>query len=118
MARETAQTLKVLGHPDRLAILVELLRRGAASTSDLAEAIGLAQPDASAHLSKLTERGMIRREGRQRSPHELVQPVAVTAVLWGASELAHLRYNDADASLLAREMLNIQMTLRRGHRVA
>lgn len=112
MARETAQTLKVLGHPDRVAILVELLRDGPLTTSQLAGAIALGQPDVSAHLGKLSERGVIRRSGRQRSPYELVQPVAITSALWGASELARLRYNDADAARLARELMKIQLSFR------
>lgn len=114
MSRETAQTLKILGHPDRIALLTELLRRGPLTTSELAVAMSLKQPDLSGHLTKLTEHGVIYRAGRQRSPHELVQPLAIVSALWGASELAQLRYNDPDAARLAREMLKTQLSLRDG----
>jgi len=114
MARETAKTLKILGHPDRVAIVMQLLRDGPLSTSQLAEALVLRQPDASAHLTKLTERGVIYRTGNQHSPHELVQPAAIISALWGASELARLRFNDAQTSQLARELLKLQLTLRDG----
>lgn len=112
MSRETAQMLRILGHPDRIALLTELLREGPLTTSELAATVSRTQPDVSGHLTKLTEHGVIHRAGRQRSPHELVQPLALVSVLWGASELAKLRYNDPDAARLAREMLKAQMAMR------
>ena len=113
MARETAQTLKILGHPDRVAILMQLLRNGPMTTTQLSGG-ALRQTSVSAHLTKLTERGVIQRPGNQHTPHELVQPAAVASALWGASEMAGLRYSDAEAIQLARELLKFQMTTR-GH---
>ena len=114
MARETAQTLKILGHPDRVAILVQLLRNGPLTTTQLARGVALPQTYVSAHLTKLTERGVIHRPGNQHTPHELVLPAALVSALWGASQMAGLRYNDTEAIQLARELLKLQMTTRAG----
>lgn len=60
-----AKLFRGLADPSRLAIL-ESLRSGEKSVSEIVEATGLSQPNASAHLSCLRECGLVagRQEGR------------------------------------------------------
>lgn len=64
-----ARALKTLGDPVRLRILARIRTRpdGQATTTDLAEHVGLTQPTVSHHLGTLLETGFLtrRREGRQ-----------------------------------------------------
>lgn len=60
-----ARLFRGLADPSRLAIL-EALRDGPSTVSDLAAASGLSQPNASAHLACLRDCGLVvgRQEGR------------------------------------------------------
>jgi ArsR family transcriptional regulator, arsenate/arsenite/antimonite-responsive transcriptional repressor len=60
-----ATRFKVLGDSTRLAILQQL-RRGERSVSDLVAALGLAQSSVSKHLKTLREEGIVSR--RQEGP--------------------------------------------------
>lgn len=62
-----ARELKTLSDPTRLAIL-DTLRRGARSVSELADAFSLAQPTVSNHVKILRDAGLVadERDGRRR----------------------------------------------------
>ena len=64
MIREVAERFKVLAEPARLSVLNEL-RSGARSVTDLIEATGLSQANLSKHLQLLHTHGFVsrRREG-------------------------------------------------------
>jgi DNA-binding transcriptional ArsR family regulator len=55
-----ARIAKVLGHPARIAILQELLKRNSCVCGDLVSEIGLAQPTISQHLKELKNIGIIK----------------------------------------------------------
>jgi ArsR family transcriptional regulator len=61
-----ARCLRVLGHPVRLQLLLELME-GERSVNDLARALGVTQSNLSQHLALLREKGILasRREGHQ-----------------------------------------------------
>jgi ArsR family transcriptional regulator len=69
-----ADTIRVLGHPDRLKI-VEVLEVGDASVSEIQEKVGLSQPIVSQHLSRLKAHGIVEptRDG-QHMIYSLVEP--------------------------------------------
>jgi ArsR family transcriptional regulator len=60
---ETAAILHILGHPDRLRILVCLLREEC-YVKDLADRMGLPQSTVSQHLRVMTDRGILESERR------------------------------------------------------
>ena len=60
-----AATLAALGEPSRLRI-VELLREGPRSVGEIAEELGLRQPQASKHLRVLGGAGIVAVEPQQR----------------------------------------------------
>lgn len=64
---DSAQKLKVLGHPLRLKILC-LIERSAACVSDLWQCLEQPQPVVSQHLAILKEKGIVdsRTEGNRR----------------------------------------------------
>jgi DNA-binding transcriptional ArsR family regulator len=70
-----ANTFAALGEPSRLQI-VELLRDRPFSVGDLAEALGIRQPQASKHLRVLREAGIVAVEplARQRIHHLRAEP--------------------------------------------
>ena len=61
-----ARCLRVLGHPVRLQLLMELME-GERSVNDLAGVLGVTQSNLSQHLALLREKGILasRREGHQ-----------------------------------------------------
>ena len=69
-----ADTIRVLGHPDRLKI-VEVLEVRDASVSEIQEKVGLSQPIVSQHLARLRAHGIVdsTREG-QHVIYSLVEP--------------------------------------------
>jgi len=69
-----ADTIRVLGHPDRLKI-VEVLEVGDASVSEIQEKVGISQPVASQHLARLRAHGIVdsTRDG-QHVIYSLVEP--------------------------------------------
>jgi len=69
-----ADTIRVLGHPDRLKI-VEVLEIKDASVSEIQEKVGLSQPIVSQHLARLRAHGIVEptREG-QHVIYSLVEP--------------------------------------------
>lgn len=73
--------LKVLGQPVRVRLIETLERKGEASVSELAEAVGVSVYDASQHLSILRAAGVVRRRKAGRhGMYELVEPRAVLAI--------------------------------------
>ncbi len=87
-----ATTFAALGEPSRLQI-VELLRRRPFSVGDIAEALGIRQPQVSKHLGLLREAGLVEVEplGRRRVYHlrgepfeEIAHWVASFEGLWEA----------------------------------
>jgi len=66
-----AATLRALGEPSRLQI-VELLRNGPRPVGDVAESLGLRQPQTSKHHRVLSEAGLVSvRVDAQRRIYEL-----------------------------------------------
>ena len=55
-----AEILKVLGHPARLSILKYLANRKECITNDIVDALPLAQPTISRHLSEMKRVGLIQ----------------------------------------------------------
>lgn len=72
-----AQRFKALGEPARLALLNEL-RQGPRTVSDLMEATGLTQANASRHLKLLMTLGFLSRE---RDGHHVYYQLADREVL-------------------------------------
>ena len=66
-----ARMLRVLAHPDRLRI-VETLGKQRLSVGDLAEAIGLPQPQTSQHLTQMRAHGILDVERDGRNAYYLV----------------------------------------------
>lgn len=63
-----ARVCKALADPTRLLIINEL-RDGPRSVGDLAEALGISQPNASRHLAMLRDRGFVTAERFGSSVH-------------------------------------------------
>ena len=59
--RRAADTIRVLGHPDRLKI-VEVLERTPRTVTDIQEALGLEQAIVSQHLARLRGHGIVAAE--------------------------------------------------------
>lgn len=57
---EIASLAKALGHPARIAILQEILKRNSCICGDLVTSIGLAQSTISQHLKELKNSGIIK----------------------------------------------------------
>ena len=55
-----AQICKAIGHPARIAILEQLLKRSSCICGDLVESLPLAQATVSQHLKELKHAGLIR----------------------------------------------------------
>ncbi len=70
-----AATFVALGEPSRLRI-VELLRRGPSSVTEIAESLGIRQPQVSKHLRVLSEAGIVAAEAlaRRRIYHLRAEP--------------------------------------------
>lgn len=77
VADEVSRRLRVLGHPTRLALVVELAA-GPRSVSDLALACGLDPAVASKHLRELQRASMVRR--RQNGTHAIYALVDATVL--------------------------------------
>jgi ArsR family transcriptional regulator len=60
-----AERFRLLGDPSRLRLLSALMEREEATVQDLADAAGLSHQNASKHLRKLAEAGLVgdRRDG-------------------------------------------------------
>jgi len=69
-----AQTIRVLGHADRIRI-VEVLEGGDATVTEIQEEVGLPQATVSQHLARLRGHGIVQstREG-QNVVYALVEP--------------------------------------------
>ncbi|MHB8341342.1 MAG: ArsR/SmtB family transcription factor [Mycobacteriales bacterium] len=75
-----ARICKALADPKRLMIISEL-REGPRSVGDIANELGVSQPNASQHLAVLRDRGMVRSTRRQSQVYyELTSPKIVEAV--------------------------------------
>lgn len=75
-----ALTFRALGEPSRLRI-VELLRTGPFSVGDIADALGIRQPQVSKHLRVLAESGLVTVEplARRRVYHLEAEPFEAIA---------------------------------------
>ena len=69
-----AQTIRVLGHPDRIKI-AEVLEAGDATVTEIQEEVELGQAIVSQHLARLRAHGIVasRRDG-QNVVYSLVEP--------------------------------------------
>ncbi len=75
-----ARVCKALADPTRLLIVNEL-RDGPRSVGDLAEALGISQPNASRHLAMLRDRGFVTAERFGSSVHyALASPEVLRAM--------------------------------------
>jgi DNA-binding transcriptional ArsR family regulator len=75
-----ARVCKALADPKRLLIINEL-RDGPQSVSDIAAALGISQPNVSRHLALLRDRGFVTTERYGSSVHyALASPVILRAV--------------------------------------
>lgn len=69
---EAARRFALLSEPTRLRLVRELLHRGDATVSELAEAVGTSLANVSQHLSRLQAGGIVRRRRDGRSAHYAV----------------------------------------------
>jgi DNA-binding transcriptional ArsR family regulator len=107
LARELADLLKVLAHPDRVR-MIEELRMGALDVSALSERIGIPPTRASQHLALLKSHRLVaeRRDGRHHQ-YSLLDRALAAWILDGArfvqarvaADMADLKALDAAASL-------------------
>jgi len=83
IARELAQILAVLSHPDRLRIITEL-RHGERDVNSLQAELGVSHSRVSQHLSNLKAHRLVaeRRDGRHVYYH-LIQPALAHWLLQG-----------------------------------
>jgi DNA-binding transcriptional ArsR family regulator len=81
-----AKFFRGLGDPSRLSILL-LLRSGRQCVSDVVEATGLSQPNASMHLACLWECGLVEREPAGRSVYYRLASDRVSPLLAMGEEL-------------------------------
>lgn len=88
----------------RVSILHELLTGGPARTSALAAQLSVKQPDISAHLALLRQRGLTRQEGNQRSAHEIVDRRTTAELLRAAAAITSARFGDDASKKLQREL--------------
>ena len=81
-----AKFFRGLGDPSRLSILLRL-RKGPQCVSDVVDATGLSQPNASMHLACLWECGLVERAPSGRSVYYRLASDRVTPLLEMAEEL-------------------------------
>lgn len=74
-----AATFAALGEPSRLRI-VELLRGGPRSVGDIAELLGIRQPQVSKHLRVLGDSGIVAAEAVARHRIYHLEPEAFTTI--------------------------------------
>jgi DNA-binding transcriptional ArsR family regulator len=74
LLNRAADTIRVLGHPDRIKI-VEVLEERDATVSEIQDAVELSQPIVSQHLARLRAHGIVAstRDG-QHVTYSLVEP--------------------------------------------
>ncbi len=70
-----ASVFRALGEPSRLRI-IELLRTGAFSVGDIADALGIRQPQVSKHLRVLSDAGLVAGEFSARRRMIRLEPEA------------------------------------------
>jgi ArsR family transcriptional regulator len=97
-----ARVCKTMAHPVRLALL-NALREGERSVSDLAVAIGAAQPLVSQHLAVLRNQGLLRT---RRSGNEIYYNIAYPKMVQACDLLRevlfeHLRSQEELTRLVA-----------------
>ncbi|MFK4089818.1 hypothetical protein ACI2LF_37250 [Kribbella sp. NPDC020789] len=63
MVLTSAASMRVLAEPVRLAMTDRLTRHGAATTAELAEALGIEAEDAAGHAGRLAEVGLVKQDG-------------------------------------------------------
>lgn len=57
--KKISETVRVLGHPARIEILILLNKRKKMSVTEIYEQLGLSQPETSRHLSVLKSNGVL-----------------------------------------------------------
>jgi DNA-binding transcriptional ArsR family regulator len=75
-----AKLFRGFGDPSRLSILLRL-REGPLCVSEVVDATGLSQPNASMHLACLWECGLVERDPRGRSVYYRIASASVTQLL-------------------------------------
>jgi DNA-binding transcriptional ArsR family regulator len=94
----SAERLKALGHPVRLAILRALAERSACCCADVCSRLPLAQSTVSQHLKVLKDAGLIHfRHDGVRSSYVL-NPVAFSALRRDLEEITALSTTPKNAS--------------------
>ena len=88
---EAAECLRTLAHPHRLR-MVELLLAGDHTVGELAEACGIPQHQASQHLGKMKDRGLLCVERRGRSGYYQVAAEGLHSIM----ECIRRHYGPAD----------------------
>jgi DNA-binding transcriptional ArsR family regulator len=81
-----AKLFRGFADPSRLALL-DALRSGEKTVSELVRATGLSQPNASAHLACLKECGLVASRQDGRFVYYSIQDARVSAVLQDAEEI-------------------------------
>jgi ArsR family transcriptional regulator len=100
--KATAERLKALGHPARLAIVRALAERSCCCCADVCRGLPLAQSTVSQHLKVLKEAGIVsfRRDGVRSS--YVLNPAALAALRGDMKELAELLPSGSGGSGRAR----------------
>ena len=75
-----AERLRVLGHPVRIQILLEL-DEGSKNVGELTELLGIAQPTMSQHLSILRSQGWVVKQRRALHAYYALASEGVTIML-------------------------------------
>lgn len=97
----TVTTLNALAEPNRMKI-VELLREGPLTVGEIADRLGMRQPQASKHLKVLSESGVleVRPEGNRRIYKLRAEPFnALDAWLDSFRRIMEERFDNLDAYL-------------------
>jgi ArsR family transcriptional regulator, arsenate/arsenite/antimonite-responsive transcriptional repressor len=84
---QLAAYAKALAHPARIAILLELAKRGTCICGDLVEVLPLAQSTVSQHLKALKEAGLIQGEIEGPRSCYCLRPEAIQVLVKGLSAL-------------------------------
>jgi len=85
--KPTARTLRAIGHPGRMLVLLHLAQQGESCAGDLMAVTGLSQSATSQHLARLRRDGLVntRRDGQTihyRLASREIVPVIRAALLY------------------------------------
>lgn len=77
---KASECLKTLAHPHRLR-MVQMLLRGEHTVGELAEACGIASHQASEHLGKMKDRGLLTADRRGRAAYYRVAEPGLKSIM-------------------------------------